>query len=150
MKKETTKKANRGLKGARRVGAKKIGVANYPVGDFLIRIKNAVLARRHEVSTSDTKLVAAVALALKAEGLLEEVKKNDGEIIVRLTYRKKEPAILNLRLVSKPGLRIYISVAELEKIKGPSIFIVSTSKGVMSSRRALRERLGGEVIAEVF
>jgi len=150
MRKETTKKTNLGSQRAGRVGVKKVGVVNYPVGDFLIRIKNAVLARRHEVGSSDSKLVTAVAHALKAEGLLEEVKKSEGKIIVRLTYRKKEPVILNLRLVSKPGLRIYTSVDELEKIKGPSIFIVSTSKGVMSSRRALRERLGGEIIAEVF
>jgi small subunit ribosomal protein S8 len=125
-------------------------MTNYPIGDFLIRIKNAVLAGRHEVVATSTKQIMAVAHTLKTEGFLDEVKKEDGQAVVRLSYKKKEPVISNLRLVSRPGLRIYKKAEELAKIKGPSIFIISTSKGIMSSKEALKKRLGGEVIAEVF
>lgn len=81
---------------------------------------------------------------------MDEVKEKDGKLKARIAYRKKEPIILDIRLISKPGLRIYMSVGELEKIKGPSIFIVSTNKGVMTNKDAIKKRLGGEVIAEVM
>lgn len=123
---------------------------NYPVGDFLIRIKNTGLACKREVVMQKTKLVKSVADALKKEGYLHEVTENDGKITVRLAYRRKEPVLLDLKLISKPGLRIYMGVDELEKIKRPSIFILSTPRGVMSSADAIRKRVGGEVLVEVW
>lgn len=123
---------------------------NYPVGDFLIQIKNASLARKQEVAVKSTKYIFAVAEVLESMGYLDEVKKDDGETVVRLTYHRKKPLISRVRLVSKPGLRIYASVDDLEKEKGPSEFIISTPKGVMSSREAIKKRLGGEVVAEIF
>lgn len=123
---------------------------DYPVGDFLIRIKNAARAHKRELVVSKTKAIKAVANTLKKEGILENVSEKKGELIVRLAFRRKEPVLLDLKLVSTPGLRIYMGVEELEKIKKPSILILSTSKGVMSSREALKMRLGGEVIGEVL
>jgi len=123
---------------------------NYPVGDFLIRIKNAARARKRELVVSETKAIKAVAKVLEKEGFLEKVTREKGELLVRLAFHRKEPVLLDLKLVSKPGLRIYMGVEELEKIKKPSILILSTSKGVMSSREAIKKRLGGEVIVEVL
>ena len=125
-------------------------MTNYPVGDFLIRVKNAVLARNREVVVANTKLIKEVAKVLKREGFLESISEKGGELSVRLSFRRKEPVILGIKLVSKPGLRIYMGIDELEKKKGPSMFIISSPKGVMSSSEAKKKRLGGEVIAEVW
>lgn len=123
---------------------------DYPVGDFLIRVKNAVKIHKRELVVSKTKAIMAVAKALKKEGFLESVTEKKGKLIVKIAFRRKEPVLLDLKLVSTPGLRIYMGVEELEKIKKPSILILSTSKGVMSSREALKVREGGEVIVEVL
>lgn len=123
---------------------------NYPVGDFLIRIKNAALARRKVVELRKTKLILAVAKTLEKEGYLSDVKDKDGMLSMVLTYVQRTPVLLNVELISKPGLRIYTSADELEKRRKPSILILSTSKGVMSSKEAVKKRVGGEVIAEVL
>jgi small subunit ribosomal protein S8 len=123
---------------------------NYPTGDFLIRIKNAGMAGRKTVECASSGLIAATAKVLQEAGFLEEVNVKDGQIAVKLRYHKKAPLLTNITLVSKPGLRVYKRYEDLEKIKGPSIFIVSTPKGVMSSIEAIKNKLGGEVIAKVL
>ncbi len=125
-------------------------MVSYPIGDFLIRIKNAGLARKKEVSVSASKKLEAVAKAMKAAGFLNEVVNKEGTITVQLTYHRKEPVILGLELVSKPGRRIYISADELAERKGPEVLIVSTSKGVLPQKEAIKERVGGEVVAKVW
>jgi small subunit ribosomal protein S8 len=122
----------------------------YAVGDFLIRVKNAVMAKNREISLPKTKYVKAVALVLKKENYLESVSEKDGQLIVSLAYHKKEPLMQNLKLVSKPGLRIYADSDTLAKRRGASILLLSTSVGVMSSKEAKKKGVGGEVIAEVW
>lgn len=129
---------------------KKEKVTNYSVGDFLIRIKNAAMADRKELLVGYTNEVHELAKVLKEIGFLEEVKKEEGKLNVRITFRKKEPVILGLKLISKPGLRIYMGVKEIEKIRKPSILLLSTPKGILTSKEAIKKRLGGEVIAEVW
>jgi len=123
---------------------------NYPVGDYLIRLKNAALSGKHEVSVSKTKLIETISDVLKKEGLIDEAKVKSGILTSRLTFRSKRPVLIDLRLVSKPGMRVYKSVDELEKIKSPSFLILSTPKGIMSSKEAIKKRLGGEVIVEIW
>ena len=123
---------------------------NYPVGDFLIRIKNAALARRRDVEVAKTKFIKSVAQVLQKEGYLREIKEKDNKLIVSLAYKRKQPVLLDLKLVSRPGLRIYMKAEELASIKKPSFFILSTPKGVVSSRQAKKLGVGGEVIAEVL
>lgn len=123
---------------------------NYSIGDFLIRIKNAALAGNKEIGVDNTKFIENIAKVLKKEGILTEVKKKDGKLTVKLAYRKKEPVLIDLKLVSKPGLRIYMGADELSAIRGPSFFILSTSKGPMTSREAIKKRMGGEVIVEIW
>jgi small subunit ribosomal protein S8 len=125
-------------------------MTNYPVGDFLIRIKNAALAKNRKVSVRKTKLIKAVANALKKEGYLDNVKQTDGRVDVRLSFRHKEPVMLNLKLVSKPGLRVYKSFDELGKLKGPSVMILTTAKGVLSHKDAIKKHIGGEVMVELW
>jgi len=128
----------------------KQSTTNYSIGDFLIRIKNAAMAKNKQVITKSSKKVLAVAEALKKMGFLDEVKNEGGYMSVKLTFKNRKPRMMNLKLISKPGLRIYISVDELEKKKSPSILLISTPKGIISSIRAIKERSGGEVIAEIW
>lgn len=128
----------------------KMARIDYPVGDFLIRVKNAVKVHKRELAVPKTKAIVAVAKALEKEGFLESVTEKKGELIVKIAFRRKEPVVLNLKLISTPGLRIYMGVEELEKIRKPSILILSTPKGVMSSRKAIKMRVGGEVIVEIL
>ncbi len=124
---------------------------NYPVGDFLIRFKNAARANLREVSMPETKLVKEVAGVLKSEGYAEKVETKDGQVKVTLKFHKKEPLLINLKLISKPGLRIYMKLDDLKKRKpGVSILILSTPLGLLSSKKAIKRGVGGEVIAEVW
>jgi len=124
--------------------------SNFPVGDFLVRIKNAALARKQEVEIVNSKLIEALAKVLKKEGILTEIKKSKGKLTVGIAYRKKEPILLDLKIVSKPGLRIYMSVDELSAIRRPSFFILSTPKGILTSKEAIKGNIGGEVIVEIW
>ena len=125
-------------------------MVNYPVGDFLIKIKNAALARRRLVKVPYSKLVYSMAAILKREKYLSEVKKEKDELAVMLTFYKKEPVLIDLKLVSKPSKRIYRGVEQLKSHKGLSFLIVSTAKGMMTSHEAIKKHLGGEVVAEIF
>jgi len=138
VKKQNIKKKGRSIK------------INYPIGDFLIRVKNALLAKNNTVEVDKSKLILEVAKLLEKEGYFEEVKINDEKIVVKLAIRRKEPVILNIKLVSSPGLRVYKGVRELEAVRGPSAFIISTPKGVMILKDAVKKRLGGEIIAEIL
>src|SRR3972149_7822886 len=128
----------------------KDGIVNYPAGDFLIRVKNAALARRKEVVVQRTKLVEAIAKALSKQGYLDEVKKQEDKIIVSLKYRRKEPVLLGMKLISRPGLRVYTGVDDLEKRRKPSTLLISSPKGIISGKEAIKARLGGEAIVEVW
>lgn len=129
---------------------KRIGSLSYSVGDFLIRVKNAALAYNKEIEVDKTKYIEAVANVLKEEGFVDEVKVSGEKLKVKLAYQKKEPVMLGLKLISKPGLRIYSDVKAIEDKKGPSVLIISTPRGVVSTRRAVKLRVGGEVIAKIW
>jgi small subunit ribosomal protein S8 len=123
---------------------------NFLVGDFLIRVKNAAMAKNKTLTIKASKQIVAIAEALKKAGFLDGIKNEKGMLTLSLTFKDKKPRLMNVKLVSKPGLRIYLGVDEIEKKKGPSIFLISTPKGVISSLQAIKERVGGEVIAEIY
>lgn len=125
-------------------------VGTYPVGDFLIRIKNAAMAKNKEVVFVNNKKAYAVAEALKRLGFLNDLKKDKEGIKLNLAFKDKRPIIQNIKLVTKPGLRIYMGIEEIESKKGPSIYLVSTPKGIVSDKEAIKIRSGGEVIAEIL
>jgi small subunit ribosomal protein S8 len=129
---------------------RKQSVSNYPVGDFLIQLKNASRAGNKVVKVMTSNKILAIAETLKKLGFLDSVKKEKEEIVVGLTFKNKKPLLMDVKLVSKPGLRIYMGADEIAKKKGPSIFLVTTTKGVISSVQAVKDRQGGEVIAEIL
>jgi len=125
-------------------------MTNYHIGDFLIQIKNAAMGKNHEVALVATRQEKAVAETLKKAGYLQDFSEKDGVLAVRLAYRDKEPVLSGLKLVSKPGKRVYMKVGEIGKKKGPSTLLISTAKGIMTSKEAIKLGVGGEVIAEII
>jgi len=123
---------------------------NYPVGDFLIKLKNASMAGNKEVKVAAGNKILAIAEALKKLGYLDGVKKEEDVITVTLAFKNKKPLLMDVKLMSKPGLRIYMGADEIEKKKGPSIYLITSPNGIISSRQAVKMRCGGEVIAEIL
>lgn len=123
---------------------------NYPIGDFLIRVKNTAMAGTKTVTVPTNKQIGTIAAALKKAGYFDEVKKEKEGLLIALTFRNKKPVIADIKLVSKPGRRIYLGASEIGKKRGPSQYVISTPKGILMTREALKQNLGGEVIAEVW
>lgn len=126
-------------------------ITNYSAGDFLIRVKNSSMAGKTNLSLQSTKFIYAIAKTLAEEGFLSEVNLKEGILTAKLTQAHKKPVLMDLRLVSKPGLRVYRNIKELKLRKaGSSILILSTPQGIMSHKKAIKSNLGGEVIAEIW
>lgn len=127
-------------------------MTNYPIGDYLIRIKNAARAGRREVVVGKSKFMEAVGRALVKAKVLESVESREGNLVSNLAYHKKAPLLVDLKLVSKPGLRIYMNVDELKsrKRRNASKLLLSTPVGIIDSDEALKKRVGGEVLAEIW
>ena len=127
-----------------------------PVADMLTRIRNASSAKHDTVDVPASNLKKAIAQILLEEGYIKSYSLvdngNQGSIHITLKYLgKKQAAISGLKRVSKPGLRIYAGADELPKVlKGLGIAIVSTSKGVMTDKKARELHIGGEVLAFVW
>jgi small subunit ribosomal protein S8 len=127
---------------------------NDPIGDFLIRIKNAQQARKRTVSAPNSTVKEAIAAVLRDEGYIgdfavttEGAKKT---ITVTLKYYQGKPVIERLERVSTPSLRIYRGKEKLPKVLGGlGVAIVSTPKGVLSDKKARAEGTGGEVLCVV-
>ena len=131
-------------------------VVNDPIADMLTRIRNAQIARHDSVVIPASNIKKSIAKILLEEGYIRSFQIIDdgtqGVIRVTLKYLPgKEKAIQGLRRVSKPGLRVYAGADELPKVlKGLGIAIISTSKGIMTDKKARAEHVGGEVLAFVW
>jgi small subunit ribosomal protein S8 len=127
-----------------------------PIADMLTRIRNANRMRHEKVEMPASRLKADVLSVMKKEGYIVDyvVLKSgvQGKIVVTLKYTNtKERVIKGLKRISKPGLRVYVSVNELPKVlNGLGVALVSTSKGIMSDREARLAQVGGEVLAYVW
>jgi small subunit ribosomal protein S8 len=127
-----------------------------PVADFLTRIRNAVRVRRAAVEAPLSKMRVAIAEVLKREGFIRgfgvSAEGVQGLIRVDLKYGPEGEDVINrIRRVSCPGRRVYCAADEMTPlVGGMGIRIVSTSKGVLSDRECRRQRLGGEVLCEVW
>jgi small subunit ribosomal protein S8 len=126
-----------------------------PIADMLTRIRNANSAKHATVDIPASKMKKAIAEILLEEGYIKNYQLiedgTQGIIKVALKYNGNDKVISGLRRVSKPGLRVYAGADELPYVlKGLGIAIVSTSKGVMTDRKARKEHVGGEVLAFVW
>jgi small subunit ribosomal protein S8 len=131
-------------------------VVTDPIADLLTRIRNAQTARHAAVSIPASRLKKEIADILVEEGYVKSAEiVGEGintDILVTLKYGAKyEKVITNLERISKPGLRIYCGADEIPKVlNGLGIAIISTSKGVMTDRKARQNNVGGEVLAFVW
>ena len=126
-----------------------------PIADMLTRIRNAGSAKHATVEIPASNMKKAIAEILLDEGYIKNYQiVNDGlQGIIKITlkYNGNERAITGLRRVSKPGLRVYAGSDELPRVlKGLGIAIISTSKGVMTDKKAREAHVGGEVLAFVW
>ncbi len=127
-----------------------------PVGDMLTRIRNASSARHEKVLVPGSRLKVRIAEVLRDEGYIKDFVVHEGEaqtaITIILKYgADREPAISDIKRVSKPGLRRYVPTDEIPKVlNGLGIAILSTSKGVMVDREARKQKVGGELICTVW
>jgi small subunit ribosomal protein S8 len=129
---------------------------NDPLGDMLTRIRNAQQRRRPKVTSPASKLRQRVLDVLIDEGYIRGYSRTDhkngvSEFEIELKYANGQPAIREIKRVSKPGRRVYSGVNELENVaNGLGVAILSTPKGVMSDAKAREENVGGEILCNVF
>jgi small subunit ribosomal protein S8 len=126
-----------------------------PVSDMLTRIRNAILARHARVEMPLSKLKIRIAEILKEEGFIAEYSvqnETPATLTVLLKYsRDRSSAIIGLRRLSRPGRRVYVKHSDLPKVmSGMGISIISTSRGVLTNKQAENERIGGELLCEVW
>src|SRR5437868_11606563 len=128
-----------------------------PIGDMLTRSRNACGAKQRRVDMPDSKMEVENAKILKENNFIKDYKTLDTEngrqlLRVVLKYAQGgQPVIRELRRISTPGLRKYVAVAEIPRVRnGLGMAILSTSQGVMSDRQARQKRTGGELIALVW
>jgi small subunit ribosomal protein S8 len=129
---------------------------NDPIGDLLTRIRNAQMRRRPKVSAPASNMRARVLDVLTSEGYIRGYARIDhknglSELEIELKYSNGQPAIREIKRISKPGRRVYSAVRDLRTVaNGLGVAILSTPKGVMSDTRAREENVGGEVLCSVF
>ena len=127
-----------------------------PIADMLTRIRNANIVSHEQVEMPSSKLKVELAKVLKEEGYITDyTEKEVGKfkvLSITLKYdQANKPVISNLKRISKTGLRVYSKAKDLPQVFGGlGIAIISTSKGLMTDRRARKENLGGEVICYVW
>ena len=133
-----------------------MGVITDPIADLLTRIRNGNTSNHKTVDVPASKMKLAVVKILKDEGFITEFERlNEGpQGVIRVTLKygpEKEKVITGLRRISRPGLRVYTNKTEIPRVLGGlGLVIMSTSRGIMSGKRAKKEGCGGEVLAYVW
>lgn len=126
-----------------------------PIADLLTRIRNAVMVGKNEITVPSSKLKVTVAQELKKAGYVTAVKVESAkprDILVVTINKPGENSVINeIKRLSKPGRRVYVSATDIPKVKsGRGIVLVSTSKGVITGKEATKQRLGGELLLSVY
>lgn len=132
-------------------------MTNDPIADMLTRMRNAIARSKRNVSMPSSKMLESIAAILEKEGFVNssEVKEIEGnpqkELTIELKYVNGVSAITSLKRISKPGLRIYLGYKDIPKVRnGLGIAVISTSKGVMAGNEARKDKIGGELLAEIW
>ena len=128
-----------------------------PIADFLTRIRNGFLAKKRWVDVPSSALKKRIALVLKEEKYIKDFFFISGDgnkeyirVFLKYDYQGK-PVIENIKRVSRPGLRVYVGAGEAPRVlDGLGISILSTSKGVLSNKKAKQLGVGGELLCEVY
>ncbi|MEK6777801.1 MAG: 30S ribosomal protein S8 [bacterium] len=127
-----------------------------PIADMLTRIRNAVKAQKEETDIPSSEIKIEIAKILKEEGFIKNFKvlKDSPQGAIRISFKKmegNESVIHGIDRVSKPGMRVYVKVNDVPKIKnGLGVAILSTPRGVITDRQCRKEHVGGEVLCSVW
>ena len=126
-----------------------------PISNFLTNIRNAVQAKKETVDIPASRLNEKILQILKEDGYIEDYRllKNNvqGTLKVYLKYENRKAAIIGLRRISKPGLRVYVQSDKLPRVlNGLGTAVLSTSKGVMRDREARKLKVGGEILCYIW
>ncbi|MEI7578713.1 MAG: 30S ribosomal protein S8 [bacterium] len=133
-------------------------MVNDPIADLLTRLRNAILRTNKEVAVPASQKLEAIAKILKEEGYIEDFSvetvlgEKQNNIVMKMRYLEhNKPIIHHLERVSRPGLRIYQGYREIKPIlNGLGINIFSTSAGIMSGKKAITEKIGGEYLCKIW
>lgn len=122
-----------------------------PIADMLTRIRNAYMALHKEIIVPKSKMKLAIISILSEEGYLDTFEEREWDIRIVLKYVRGKPAITGLKRVSKPSKRKYVGTDEIPKVQsGLGINILSTSRGIFEGSRAHENRLGGELLCQIW
>lgn len=126
-----------------------------PIADLLTRIRNAVMVGKNEIRVPSSKLKVTIAKELKKAKYLSEVKveasKPRDTLVIVINQLGENANITEISRISKPGRRVYVAASDIPRVKnGRGIVLISTSKGVISGKEAIKQRLGGELLLKVY
>ncbi len=128
-----------------------------PIADFLTRIRNGLAAKKRWIDVPSSALKKRISLVLKEEKYINDfffIKSNGNKETIRIFLKydyNGDPVIENIKRVSKPGLRVYVGAGQAPRVlDGLGVSIISTSKGVLSNKKAKQLGVGGELLCEVF
>ncbi|RIV16594.1 30S ribosomal protein S8 [Mycoplasmopsis gallopavonis] len=126
-----------------------------PISDLIVRIKNANARKHKTVSIPYSAKKEAIVKLIESEGYIASYEvqgeKTEKQIVVTLKYKKGQAAIVGIKRVSKPGLRVYVKAEEIPSVlSGYGTVIISTSKGLMTGKEARKANVGGEIIAYIW
>jgi small subunit ribosomal protein S8 len=126
-----------------------------PIADMLTRIRNAILVEKKEVVIPLSRVKLEIAKIFKQEGYISNFKVNSSEfppqLMVELKYKDKLSTIEGLKRISRPGRRFYADVDHIPRVLGGlGVAVLSTSKGIMSGKDCLKNRVGGEVLLHIW
>lgn len=140
----------------------------YTIGDFLIQLKNAYNARKKQIEYPHSAVVSSIGKILEKEGYISKLKvkseklpvrKSQGEKVgserkileIELKYENKEPAISDIKLISRPSIHYYVGKSEIKRrVPSHATGIISTSLGIMTTRDAQKKGVGGELICQIY
>lgn len=119
--------------------------------DLVTRVRNGYLTGRKEMAVRRTRLTEQLAKVLAENGYVEKEEVREGKLVLTLKYAQGKGAVTGIRRVSKPGMRRYTKARNIPRVWGGwRMNILSTSKGIMSDKRARELKVGGEVICQVW
>ena len=129
-------------------------MATDPISDFLVRLQNASMARKAEVSIPFSQMKRSIAEILAREGYVGEVdakSKKGSALTLSLVYKDGRPAIQGVKRISKPSRRMYMGVRDVRPVKrGYGLLVLSTPAGILTGKEARAKRVGGEVLFEIW
>ena len=126
-----------------------------PIADLLTRIRNAVMVGKNEIRVPVSKLKLTIAQELKKAKYLTDVKVESSKprdtMVVTINKEGENATINEIKRISKPGRRVYVASADIPRVKsGRGLVLISTSRGVLPGHVAYKEKIGGEVLLEIF